>query len=380
VSGSRHGRGSAYGSAGVDYGALDAGKRKALTEALATSGLLAPMGGRAIDESRGEPAFVFELEDRTMAFVVEGLGTKSIIARQVSEQLGINAFDNVAYDAVAAIVNDLSCVGALPLVVNAYFATGSSAWYEDPARHAGLVAGWREACVDAGATWGGGESPTLPELIEPAELELAGSAVGIVPEGRAPILGEGLEVDDEIVLVQSAGLHANGASLARMVAGRLERGYETPLPSGRSFGEALLDRSVMYVPLVRALLEAGVEVHYLSHITGHGLLKLMRPRRELSYTVTTLPDVPEVLEFLVEQAGMSPADAYSTFNMGCGFAVYSAAGSGQEVVRAALELGLSAHVAGNVGEGPRRVVLEPIGVTYESEALDLAPRRPGPAV
>jgi phosphoribosylformylglycinamidine cyclo-ligase len=336
------------------------------------------MGGRAIDESRGEPAFVFELEDTTMAFVVEGLGTKSIIARQVSEQLGIDAFDNVAYDAVAAIVNDLCCVGALPLVVNAYFATGSSAWYEDPARHARLVGGWREACVDAGATWGGGESPTLPELIEPAELELAGSAVGIVPEGRAPFLGQGLEVGDEIVLVQSAGLHTNGASLARMVAGRLVRGYETPLPSGRSFGEALLDRTVMYVPLVRALLEAGVAVHYLSHITGHGLLKLMRPRRELSYAVTTLPDVPEVLEFMVEQAGMSPADAYSTFNMGCGFAVYSAAGSGQDVVRAASELGLSAHVAGKVGGGPRRVVLEPIDVTYESEALDLAPRRPGP--
>ena len=136
----------------------------------------------------------------------------------------------------------------------------------------------------------------------------------------------------------------------------------------------------MYVPWVWALLNAGVEVHYLSHITGHGLLKLMRPRRELSYTITTLPHVPEVLEFLVEEAGMSPADAYSTFNMGCGFAVYCAAGSGQDVVRAASELGFSAHVAGTVGEGPRRVVLEPIGVTYQSEALDLAPRRSGPAV
>lgn len=380
MSGSPHGRDSAYGSAGVDYDALDAGKREALTEALRTSGLMASMGGRAIDESRGEPAFVFELGDTTMAFVVEGLGTKSIIARQVSEQLGIEAFANVAYDAVAAIVNDLCCVGALPLVVNAYFATGSGAWYEDHSRQADLVTGWREACVDAGTTWGGGESPTLPELIEPAELELAGSAVGIVPGGRGAILGEGLDIDDEIVLVQSAGLHANGASLARMVAGRLERGYETPLPSGRSLGEALLDRSVMYVPLVRALLDAGVEVHYLSHITGHGLLKLMRPRRELSYTITTLPHVPEVLEFLVEEAGMSPADAYSTFNMCCGFAVYCAAGSGQDVVRAASELGFSAHVAGTVGEGPRRVVLEPIGVTYQSEALDLAPRRSGPAV
>src|SRR5437868_13598938 len=116
---------SAYGAAGVDYEALDAGKRDALTAALATSGLLAEHGGQALDESRGEPAFVFELGGQTLAFVLEGLGTKSLIARQVEQELGLNRFDDVAYDTVAAIVNDLCCVGALPLVVNAYFATGS---------------------------------------------------------------------------------------------------------------------------------------------------------------------------------------------------------------------------------------------------------------
>jgi phosphoribosylformylglycinamidine cyclo-ligase len=375
VTDSPHGRGSAYGSAGVDYETLDAGKRDALSEALATSALMAAAGGRAVDESRGEPAFVFEVSGQTLAFVLETLGTKSIIARQVHEQLGVNAFDNLAYDAVAAIVNDLCSVGALPLVVNAYFATGSTTWYADRDRHARLLDGWREGCVDAGATWGGGESPTLPELISPPELELAGSAVGRIPEGRMPILGANLQPGDEIVLVESNGLHANGASLARMVAGELEQGYGTSLPSGRSFGEALLDRSAMYVPLVRELLETGVEVHYLSHITGHGLLKLMRPRHELSYEIAELPPVPEVLQFLVEQAGMTPAAAYSTFNMGCGLAVYSAPGYGREVVRTAAELGLGALLAGAVGTGPRRVILEPVGVTYDSDELDLGPRR-----
>ena len=99
---------------------------------------------------------MFETGGQTLAFVVEGLGTKSIIARQVDEELGVSAFDNVAYDTVAAIVNDLCCVGALPLVVNAYFATGSSDWYADESRNAGLVRGWREACVDAGADLGRG--------------------------------------------------------------------------------------------------------------------------------------------------------------------------------------------------------------------------------
>ena len=365
---------SAYGAAGVDYHALDAGKRRALSAALATSGLLSARGGTAIDDSRGEPAFVFELGGQTFAFVVEGLGTKSVIARQVEDQLGVIAFASVAYDTVAAIVNELCCVGALPLVVNAYFATGSSHWYEHEERQAALLAGWQRACVDAGATWGGGESPSLPGMVAEPEIELAGSAIGVVPASRQPIFGAALAPGDEIVFVQSSGLHANGASLARMVAKDLPDGYRTPLPSGRSFGEALLDPSLIYVPLVQALTVSDLDVHYLSHITGHGLLKLMRPRRDLGYRITRLPKAPEVLEFLVQAAHMSPKAAYSTFNMGCGFAIYCAPGAGEGVVTLATQLDLAAHVAGTVEPGPRRVVLEEIDVVFEDSDMDLAPR------
>jgi phosphoribosylformylglycinamidine cyclo-ligase len=369
------GPGSAYGAAGIDYHALDAGKRRALNAALATSGLLSVRGAVALDESRGEPAFVFELGGQALAFVVEGLGTKSIIARHVQDEVGAEAFAAVAYDAVAAIVNDLSCVGALPLVVNAYFATGSSDWYAHEERQTALLAGWQRACVDAGATWGGGESPSLPGMVAEPEIELAGSAIGAVPAGRRPIFGAALAPGDEIVFVPSSGLHANGASLARKVAAELPDGYGTALPSGRTLGAALLEPSLIYVPLVQALLAGELDVHYLSHITGHGLLKLMRPRRDLGYRITRLPEVPEVLDFLVAAAGMPTAEAYSTFNMGCGFAVYCAPGAGERVVELASELDLAAHVAGTVEPGPRRVVLEEIEVVYEDSDMDLAPRR-----
>src|SRR5438445_1988431 len=219
-----------------------------MAEALATSPQLRARGARARDDSRGEPAFVFELEGRAFAFVVEGLGTKSIIARQVLERHGVNRFADVAYDAVAAIVNDLACVGALPLVANAYFATGASDWYRDSERASALLEGWRRACDDAGCAWGGGESPSLPGLVAEADIELAGAAVGAVPRGRAPILGQQLRAGDEILLVSSSGLHANGASLARMVAARLRDGYATKLASGAQLGEALLEPSLIYSP------------------------------------------------------------------------------------------------------------------------------------
>jgi phosphoribosylformylglycinamidine cyclo-ligase len=206
------------------------------------------------------------------------------------------------------------------------------------------------------------------------DIELAGSAVGLVPGGR-PILGEELAPGDEIVLVDSSGLHANGSSLARRVAARLPDGYRTPLPSGRPFGAALLDPSLIYAGLVGALQRHRLPIHYLSHITGHGLLKLMRPARELTYRIDALPEVPEALAFLAEQAGLEPRAAYSTFNMGAGFAVYCAPGAGADVVRLAAELGLSAELAGAVEDGPRRVLLDPIDVVYETGDLDLTPRR-----
>lgn len=365
-------RPTSYKDAGVDYATLDEGKRGAIGMALATSALLEDRGGRALDASRGEPAFVFELDGRTLAFVVEGLGTKSVIARQVLDGQGINRFADVAYDTVAAILNDLCCVGALPLVANAYFATGASEWYAAQARAEALVQGWQRACQDAGCVWGGGESPSLSGLIDERDIELAGAAVGAVPAGRAPILGERLAPGDEIVLIASSGLHANGASLARLVADGLPGGYATPLPSGRTLGEALLDPSVMYARLVQALLEEDVPLTYISHITGHGLLKLMRPPAPLTYRITHLLPVPEVLELLVAEARLDPHAAYSTFNMGCGYALYCAAGRGRDAVRVAERLGHAALVAGAVEHGPRRVVVEPLGIAYDSSELDFS--------
>src|SRR5262249_56406198 len=124
---------------------------------------------------------------------------------------------------------------------------------------------------------------------------------------------------DEIVLVASSGLHANGASLARLVADRLGAGYATMLPGGATLGEALLAPSLLYVGLVDALLRSGVAVTYMSHISGHGLLKLMRSPKPLTYTIEQLPEVPAVLSFLAAEAGLDAHAAYSTFNMGSGF-------------------------------------------------------------
>lgn len=363
---------SAYERAGVDYSVLDAAKRRSIGAVLSSLAAPRARGARVEPGSVGEPAQLFEVDGITLATVLECLGTKSEIARSFEEVAGPSCWGAIGKDALAAIVNDLACAGALPLVVSAYLATGSADWYAGE-RHGHFVEGFRQGCAEAGAAWVGGESPTLAGIIEPAGADIAGSAVGRLPAGARPWSGERLEAGDEIVLVASSGLHANGASLARQVAAELAGGWSERLESGRLFGEAVLEASVSYVPLVAALWDSGLgeKVHYASHVTGHGLRKLMRADRRLSYRLSLLQPVPEVLSFLTARAGLSEEEAYATFNMGSGFALYLAAGSGTQAAALAGAAGFEALVAGRVEEGDRQVVLEPIGVRYSSEHLEL---------
>src|ERR1700728_2423240 len=105
---------SQYERAGVDYATLDAAKRTALVAAAATSHNADALGAHLVERSRGEPAVVIDLGALRLGFVLECLGTKSMLARQFGELTGNDRFDAIGYDTVAAIVNDCCCVGALP--------------------------------------------------------------------------------------------------------------------------------------------------------------------------------------------------------------------------------------------------------------------------
>jgi phosphoribosylformylglycinamidine cyclo-ligase len=360
-----------YRRSGVDYEVLDEVKREAISLAAATAPLLAAAGGAEIRESRGSSAYVFEVDGTTLALVVEGLGTKSIIASEYLDLTGVSRFADIARDAVAAIVNDVISVGAVPLVVTAYFATGDAAWYGNRQRSLDLLTGWRAACEEAGATWGGGESPALPGIVAADALELAGSAVGRVPAGRRPVLGTDIAAGDKIVLLASSGLHANGASLARRIAGQLPEGWLTKLPGGRTLGEALLDPTLLYASFVRELLATAVVPKFLNGITGHGFLKIMRAPVAARYEIADLPAVPEVLQFLVGAAAMGEAEAYRTLNMGAGYVVIVRSEDADETVQVARRTGHDAIVAGEVTVGPRSLVIPSLGIEYRDDDLQL---------
>src|SRR5436190_20571041 len=96
-----------YSKSGVNYKSIDPLKVLAQMRARETSESLNRFGMKEIGQSRGESAYVWEEQDSYRAFVMEGLGTKNLIADAVRKFTNKSHYDALAQDTVAAIVNDL---------------------------------------------------------------------------------------------------------------------------------------------------------------------------------------------------------------------------------------------------------------------------------
>lgn len=359
-----------YKSTGVDYNAMDPLKRMAQLKARETAPNLEAVGYKEVEASRGESAYVWEEPEKFGALVTEGLGTKNLVADEMRKITGKTYHRKIAQDTVAAIVNDIIPVGAKPLVVNAYFAAGSPDWFKDEQRMEELTDGFRDACNEAGAVWGGGESPTLRDIITGGKADLGGACLGEIKPKRRLTLGDKLTVGDRIILIESSGIHANGLTLARAVAKKLPQGYATKLPSGQMYGEALLTPTHIYAKLINDLFEAGVDIHYMVNITGHGWRKLMRAQKEFTYVIDILPEVPEELALIQQVSRNDDREMYGNFNMGAGFAIYVP----EKDVNLVREISIQTHRltalnAGRVDEGLKRIVIEPKNLVYEAETL-----------
>ncbi|HQR20999.1 MAG TPA: AIR synthase-related protein [Burkholderiaceae bacterium] len=358
-----------YRQAGVDYASIDPLKIRAQQAAAATAGHLARHGLAEVAASRGESAYVVDCGDFYLASITECLGTKALVADAMRAITGRTYYDRIAQDTLAMALNDIITVGATPISVHAYWATGGSEWFNDAERARDLVEGWRAACDRSGVAWGGGETPALAGVVEAGRIDLAASCVGLIRPKTRLTLGEHLAPGDAIVLLASSGIHANGLSLARKLAERLTEGYRTKLADGTMYGEALLAPTALYSPVTEALAAAGIVPHYCANVTGHGWRKLMRHPGEFTYRLSALPPVPAVLDFIRRQAGIDDREAYGNLNMGAGFALYVPAAQAGRCVEIAQACGVAAWAAGTVEAGPKRVVIEPLALTFAGDDL-----------
>lgn len=360
-----------YEQAGVNYDLIDPLKIAAQRAAAATGAHLGGHGFAEVPASRGESAYVVDVGPFYLASIVECLGTKTLVADEMSKLTGKSFYAGIAQDTIAMAVNDLITVGATPLVVQAYWAAGGSDWFGDKQRAQALVEGWKKACDTCQVAWGGGETPALAGIVEDGRIDLAASCTGLINPKTRLSVGDQLGPGDAIVLLASSGIHANGLSLARKLVERLPNGYLTEIEPGLTYGEALLAPTVLYSPVTEALFKAGIQPHYCANITGHGWRKLLRHPGQFTYRIHTVPPVTPVLKFMQEHAKQDDREAYSTLNMGAGFAIFVKTEDAARTVEVARACGIDAWLAGALEAGPKQLLIEPLNIRFSDDDLQL---------
>lgn len=367
-----------YAGVGVNYDAMDPFKRKAQIAGRATADNILRLNGgefREFEASRGESAYLIEAAKSYFAHVEEGLGTKNLVADAIYKLVPYSAhyYGNIAQCTVAMIVNDMITLGALPLSVAMHLAVGESSWFDDERRSGALIDGWARACRMARCAWGGGETPTLKGVVVPGAIVLSGSAIGILKPKERLIRPDKIRHGDVILIAESSGIHANGLTLARKIADGLPEGYLTKLSDGRTYGDALLDPTHIYVSLVEDCLDAGVDIHYAVNVTGHGWRKLMRAPAPFSYVIDELPQQLPIFDFIQKHGPVDDQEAYGNLNMGAGFALYVPESDVDKVWQVLQNKTCNqyrVYAAGHVEQSDvKKVVIKPKGLEYAGETL-----------
>ncbi len=297
-----------------------------------------------------------DMEDPVLVSGTDGVGTKLAIAQLLDRH------DTVGEDLVAMCVDDVVPIGAEPLFFLDYVAIGKLR-----AEHvAQIVKGIAEGCKKSGCALVGGEMAEHPGVMNPDDYDLAGFVVGVVD--RPKMIGpEKVKVGDVILGLPSSGIHSNGYSLVRKVAieGKTVEELNEPLAElgGESLADAVLRPTTIYAGGLVAALRAGAPIHAMAHITGGGITENLN--RALPADIDAVVyrggedgpawDMPPVIPYMVKAAGLTPDEAYKTFNMGVGMSIICSPEDKDEVVAKLEAEGFKPFVMGECVPGEGKV-------------------------
>ena len=203
-----------YSAAGVDTAAGDLAVELMKSAVRRTQGpeVLGGVGGFA---GLFDASALLGYEKPLLATSTDGVGTKVAIAQAIDKH------DTIGQDLVGMVVDDIVVVGAKPLFMTDYIATGKVF----PERIADIVRGIADGCSATGTALVGGETAEHPGLLGINDYDVAGAATGVVEAGA--VLGaDRVQPGDTVLALASSGPHSNGYSLIRHIIAGAGIGYD----------------------------------------------------------------------------------------------------------------------------------------------------------
>jgi phosphoribosylformylglycinamidine cyclo-ligase len=285
-----------------------------------------------------------DYEDPVMVQSIDGVGTKTIIARKMKK------FNTIGIDLVSACANDIIVMGAKPVTFLDYIANDRL----DPETISKIVDGMVTACKEIGVSLVGGETAEMPDTYLPGEHDLVGVITGIVDKNKI-ITGVDISPGDILLGLPSSGLHTNGFSLARKVFFDIaNHSVDTYLENlGTTVGEALLEPHINYTNHVLSVLDTGEPIKGIAHITGGGITenvpRILPKGCAVKIKRDSWPSLP-VFDTIKELGNIDTEEMYRAFNMGIGM-VFIVDQKSSDTVSKALGKMTTVYEIGEVAEG-----------------------------
>jgi phosphoribosylformylglycinamidine cyclo-ligase len=318
-----------------------------------------------------------------IALTTDGVGSKILVAEAARD------FSSIGIDCVAMNVNDLLCVGALPVALVDYIAM------QRPPASVGEQIGKSlyEGARLAGISIPGGELAQLPDMIRGLRagegLDLAASAIGTVAKEHVSN-GQGIEPGDVLIGIASNGVHSNGFTLVRSICferAKLDVADHVP-ELGTTLGAALLAPTHIYVPQFRLLAEMDLRPRASMHVTGGGYLNLLRAATDgIAFVIDQPPEISPIFSYLQRLGDVTDEEMHRVFNLGIGMVLVVEARKADATLAALKRRGWPrATVIGRVERGSGRTVRFPTrglvgegGEFRRSSATSSAVARPASA-
>ena len=287
-------------------------------------------------------------QDPVMVQSIDGVGTKTIIARKLGK------FDTIGIDLLSAAANDILVMGARPLTFLDYIANDKL----DPAIVEEIVSGMVKACKDTGVSLVGGETAEMPDTYLPGEHDLVGVITGVVEKDKI-LTGKKIKAGHAGLGLPSNGLHTNGYSFARKLFFEIG-GYsvnDTIPELKKSIGLTLLEPHINYTNHVFSALDARVDIKGIAHITGGGLIenipRILPDGLAVEIQKGSWPVLP-VFDVMSSIGNVDEDEMFRAFNMGIGM-IFVVDPNDVSIIKNALKELTDVFELGSVVTGERHV-------------------------
>ncbi len=277
--------------------------------------------GKVIPTVDGGYASMMDIDSAKIGISSDGIGTKI----EMAERTGI--YSTLGYDLLAMTIDDLSCSGFIPAFVSNILDVDKL----DEEIVEELMKGLYDAAKFSDVIITGGEIAELGNRINGfgSNMHFNWCATGIGKlhsSLQSPLTGKEIASDDVILSVYNPGFRSNGYSLLRNI---LENNFGTDwhlekFTDESTWGDAALEPSLIYSPLIESLLDNNIIINGIAHITGGGIvdnLGRLIKHNKLGARIDNLWETDKSIAEVIRMGEISLEKAYRYWNMSNGLLI-----------------------------------------------------------